>query len=196
MTMNDSRENSLQVEELVPLEFFDGYSLTDLRDLIPYLEVFTYTPDEGPIFGEDLRRKGIQLILEGEVQIVKEVSDEAMIVLATCRRGDIVGEASMFDEGPHTASVRAVEQTRTLAITREAYYAMVTDAPAIAVRIANRAAQVLSDRLRQANEAVLTYAIWSRSLRNNPPPSFWRWSGLNENQNLTLRDLDVECPDT
>ncbi len=193
--MNDATESSLQVEELVPLEFFDGYSLEELRDLIPYLEVCHYCAEDGPIFGEDLRRKGIQLILEGEVQIVKEVSDEAMIVLATCRRGDIIGEASMFDEGPHTASVRATEPTRTLAITRTAYFAMVNDAPAIAVKIANRAAQVLSDRLRQANEAVLTYAIWSRSLRNNPPPSFWRWSALSETQNLTLRDLDKECPD-
>ena len=75
---------------------------------------------------------------------------------------------------------------------------MVKDAPAIAVKIANRAAQVLSDRLRQANEAVLTYAIWSRSLSlsSNPPPSFWRWRALSEKENLTTRDLDKECPES
>jgi CRP-like cAMP-binding protein len=193
--MNGSSAASLQVEELIPLEFFDGYTPAELRDLIPYLEVCTYSPSDGPIYSEDLRRKGIQLILAGEVQIVKEVSEEALIVLATLRRGEIIGEASMFDEGPHTASVRATEPTRTIAITRSAYFAMVRDAPGIAVKIANKAAQVLSDRLRQANEAVLTYAIWSRSLSKSPPPTFWRWHVFSEGENLTTRDLDRECPD-
>jgi CRP-like cAMP-binding protein len=99
----------------------------------------------------------------------------------------------MFDEGPHTASVEAIEKTTTIAITREAYYRLVNEGPHLAVKIANRAAQVLSDRLRQANEAVLTYAIWSRSLTKKAPPMFWRWSPLSTKWDLTRIDLDTEA---
>lgn len=194
--MSAKRKSSLQVEDLIPLEFFDGYSPIELRELIPFLEVFEYFPKDGPIFDEDLRKKGIQLILDGEVQIVKVVSEEEGIVLATVRRGEIIGEASMFDEGPHTASVEAVEHTHTIAITRQAYFRLVNEAPHLAVKIANRAAQVLSDRLRQSNEAVLTYAIWSRSLSKTAPPMFWRWYPLSTRWNLTTRDLDAETTES
>lgn len=194
-SMKDNYATSLQVEDLIPLDFFIGYTPAELRQLIPFLETFHYKPGEGPIFSEDMSRKGIQLILEGEVQVIKVVSEEAGIVLATLRRGEIIGEASMFDEGPHTSSVEAVEPTRTIAITKKNYERLVREAPHLGIKIANKAASILSDRLRQANEAVLTYAIWSKSLSQNPPPSSWRWYGPTAAENLTVRDLDAENPE-
>lgn len=186
------RRTRIKVEELTPLEFFDGYTVAEITQLIPYLEVFIYKPEDGPIFDEDLRKKGIQLILEGEVHIVKEVNEETGIVLATLRRGEIIGEASMFDEGPHTASVEAVERTRTVAITRMNYFSLIKEAPHLAVKIANKAASILSNRLRQANEAVLTYAVWSQSLSKNPPPTFWRWYAQSTRSNMTDLALDLD----
>jgi CRP-like cAMP-binding protein len=181
--------SSLQVEELVPLEFFDGYSPAEIRELLPYIEESAYAPGS-PIVEEDISRKGIQLILEGEVRVVKSVSEEHAVQLATLRRGDIFGEASMFDDGPHTSRVEAVEPTRTLAITQTTYRRMRKEAPHLAEKIAGHAASVLSKRLRQANEAVLTYAVWSRSLQQQLPPSYWRWFPLGTGDSLMTRDLD------
>lgn len=182
---------SLQVHDLTPLEFFDGYSPAELRDLIPYLERYTYVPEDGPIFHEDISRKGIQLILEGEVHVVKVVSEDQGLLLATLRRGEIFGEASMFDRGPHTSQVEAAERTETVAITRQTYHErLVGEQPHLAEKIARRSAQILSERLRQANETVMTYAIWSRSLQQATPPTRWRWFPLSTQSNLTARDLD------
>lgn len=191
MGANRANAQSLQAEDLIPLEFFDGYSPGQLRDLVPYLEVFQYKPDDGPIFHEDLTRKGIQLILDGEVNIVKIVSESEGIRLATLIRGQIFGEASMFDTGPHTSTVEATIPTRTVAITRDSYERLSEEKPHLAEKIARKAAAVLSDRLRQANETVLTYAIWSRSLQQQTlPPAHWRWQRLNTSGNLLTVDLD------
>lgn len=189
--MDNEREMSLQLEDLTPLEFFDDYSDVELREIIPYLKLCRYKPEEGPIFGEDLRNKGIQIILEGEVKVVKSVGDDEGIVLATLHRGDIIGEASMFDEVPHTATVETSEPATTISIARDTYFRLVEEKPHLAVKIANRAAAVLSDRLHQANEAVYTYAIWSRSLSQSPPESFWYWQALSTRENLLTRDLDA-----
>lgn len=191
-SMRDDNSSSLQAEELIPLDFFTGYTPSELRELLPYLETFCYEPDKGPVLSEDLSRKGIQLILEGELKVIKVVSEEAGIVLATLRRGEIIGEASMFDEGPHTSSVEASEPTRTVSISKDSYLRLIKEAPHLAVKIANKAASVLSDRLRQANEAVLTYAIWSKSLSQKSPPTTWSWFGPAVGPNLTVRDLDTE----
>jgi CRP-like cAMP-binding protein len=187
----DEKKNtpSIQAEELVPLEFFDGYTPSDIRELLPFLEEYHYTPDS-LIVEEDISRKGIQLILEGEVRVVKSVSEDQGVLLATLRRGDIFGEASMFDDGAHTSRVEAVEPTRTLAITQTNYRQMSKEAPHLAEKIASRAASVLSSRLRQANEAVLTYAVWSRSLQQQLPPSYWSWYRMGTGDSLTTRDLD------
>jgi len=189
MNKRKKDSSSLQVEELVPLEFFDGYSPTEIRDLLAYLEESTYPPGT-PILEEDISRKGIQLILEGEVRVVKTVSEEHGVQLATLRRGDIFGEASMFDDGPHTSRVEAVEPTRTLALTQATYHRLRKEAPHLAEKIAGRAASVLSKRLRQANEAVLTYAVWSRSLQHQLPPSYWRWFPRSTSDSLITIDLD------
>ncbi len=192
----DEQNTSLQVHDLTPLEFFDGYSPKELKGLIPYLKRYTYDPEDGPIFHEDLARKGIQLILEGEVRIVKIVSEDHGLLLATLRRGEIFGEASMFDRGPHTSTVDAAEITETAAITRETYHErLVKERPDLAEKIARKAAQILSERLRQANETVMTYAIWSRSLQQAAPPTRWRWYPLSTTANLQALDLD-ESADT
>ncbi|MFC1545593.1 Crp/Fnr family transcriptional regulator, partial [Gemmatimonadota bacterium] len=154
---------------------------------------FRHRPEEGLIFGEDLRKKGIQIILEGEVKIIKGVGDDGEgIVLATLHRGEIIGEASMFDAVPHTASVETSEPATTISIARDIYFKLVEEKPHLAVKIANRAAAVLSDRLHQANETVYTYAIWSRSLSQSPPESFWHWHNFSTRENLITRDLDAE----
>ena len=191
-SMDKEQDLSLQLEDLTPLEFFKDYSETDLRELLPYLKLFRYRPEEGLIFGEDLRNKGIQIILEGEVKIIKGIGDgEEGIVLATLHRGDIIGEASMFDEVPHTASVETSKPATTISIDRDTYYRLVEEKPHLAVKIANRAAAVLSDRLHQANETIYTYAIWSRSLSQSPPESFWHWQNFSTRENLITRDLDA-----
>jgi CRP-like cAMP-binding protein len=185
---------SLQVEDLTPLEFFDSFSPAQIRELLPYLQTFFYAPDRLPILEEDVANKGIQLILEGSVMVVKAVSEDSGIKLATLRRGEIFGEASMFDDGAHTSRVEAAEPTRTVAITRESFERLREEAPHLAERIASKAAAVLSDRLRLANEAVFTYAVWSRSLRDNPPPTHWSWFPMRTDSNLVTRDLDQEPP--
>ena len=190
-SMKKKRESSLQLEDLTPLDFFRDFTEDELRELMPHLDHCHYRPEEGLIFGEDLRRKGIQVILDGEVKIVKKVGDEEGIVLATLHRGDIIGEASMFDEFPHTASVETAQEASTVSIARDTYFVLVEEKPHLAVKIANRAASVLSDRLHQANETVYTYAIWSRSLSQKPPDSFWHWHTLHTRENLITRDLDA-----
>jgi CRP-like cAMP-binding protein len=194
--MDDQPKNStsLQVEDLTPLEFFDSFSPDQLEELLPYLSTFFYAPDRLPILEEDVANKGIQLILEGEVVVVKAVSEDSRIKLATLRRGEIFGEASMFDDGAHTSRVEANEPTRTVAITRESFDRLREEAPHLAERIASKAAAVLSDRLRQANDAVFTYAAWSRSLQKNPPTTYWSWHPMRTSSNLATHDLDQEPP--
>ena len=190
MTDRSDNQSSVQVEDLSPLEFFDSFTPSHIRELIPYLETYFYAPDRLPILEEDVANKGIQLILEGEVAVVKAVSEKEGIKLATLRRGEIFGEASMFDEGPHTSRVEALEPTRTISVSRATYDRLCQEKPHLAEKIARKAAAVLSDRLRQANEAVFTYAVWSRSLQQNPPPSYWSWQRFRTDETLIMHDLD------
>ena len=189
--MENTREQSLQPEHLAALDFFGDFNDAELKELIPYLELCRYHPDEGVIFGEDLRRKGIQIIVAGEVDVVKRVGEEEGIVLATLQRGDIIGEASMFDDSPHTATVETSQEALTISIPRDTYYVLVEEKPHLAVKIANQAASVLSVRLHQSNETVYMYAMWSRSLSQNIPESFWHWQDMQSRESLTTHDLDT-----
>jgi len=191
MRKRSNSTSSLQVDDLASLEFFRAFEPGQIGELLPYLESFSYAPDRSPILEEDLSNKGIQVILEGEVRVVKHVSEDSGIKLATLRRGDIFGEASMFDKGPHTSRVEASEPTRTVSISRASYERLREEKPHLAEKIAAEAAAILSDRLRQANQAVFAYAIWSKSLQKNPPPTYWTWHPLTTDSTLILHDLDA-----
>ncbi|MEM7287118.1 MAG: cyclic nucleotide-binding domain-containing protein [Actinomycetota bacterium] len=64
--------------------------------------------------------------------------------VATCAPGDCVGEMSLLDGGPRTATVTAKERTVLLTLDRMTFRGLLLDAPDVAVALL----QTLSERLR------------------------------------------------
>jgi CRP/FNR family transcriptional regulator, cyclic AMP receptor protein len=70
------------------------------------------------------------LLLEGEAVVERE-GQEVGALLA----GDFAGETSLLGGGRVTASIRATKPIRCLTIRREAFWSLLEDEPAIALRI-------------------------------------------------------------
>lgn len=79
----------------------------------------------GRIFeeGELVFRQGemgdtMYILHEGTLAVVRE-KDGAGTVVARLDRGDVVGEMALVDEGPRSATVRAIERSTLIPITRD-----------------------------------------------------------------------------
>lgn len=85
------------------------------------------------IIKENDQAAGFFVISTGKVEAVRSADSDHPQVLATFGPGDWFGEMALFEGFPRSATVRAVEDTETLAMTRWDFMAELKNHPEIAV---------------------------------------------------------------
>lgn len=98
--------------------------------------------------GEDSRE--MYVVKEGEVVVMKD-SKRGEITLATLRKGDFVGEMSLLESLPRSATARAKGKTKLLAIHPGGFLLKIRRDPTFAFEMM----QALSRRIRVTNENLM-----------------------------------------
>jgi len=98
---------------------------------------------------------GLFIIKSGKVKIMKKLSDGKEIDIAVHGEGEFFGELSVLDDKPRTASVIALENVQTVAMTHWEFKALLEEHPAIALDIL----PVIIERFRETNEQLLELKI-------------------------------------
>src|SRR6266498_1753621 len=141
-----------RVQFLKTVPFFDQLSNRQLKRVSDIMFERTYETEE-LIFEEGQPGAALFLILEGKIaiEIYRETSTMRLAVL---ERGAFFGEMALLDETPRSATARALERTRTLALYRNDLNGLVYRHPRTACRIYRSLAGMIGDRLRLTNELV------------------------------------------
>ena len=88
---------------------------------------------------------GAFIIRSGKVDVIQD-RDGKEVTIASLGPGDVVGEMSLLDEFPRSASVRATEPTTALGIQRWHFRGILQSHPQLAVALL----PILSRRIRNA----------------------------------------------
>jgi len=141
-----------RIEFLKTVPFFDRLSNRQLKSVSELMFERTYDLDEA-IFEEGQPGAALFLILDGKVavEIVRENSTTRLAVLET---GAFFGEMALLDDTPRSATARALERTRTLALYRNDLNALADRDAKSACQIYRSLAGMVGDRLRLTNELV------------------------------------------
>jgi signal transduction histidine kinase len=110
-------------------------------------------PANTVIFREGMPGDVLHIIWSGRVAIVKDLEGETPTLLAYGEPGEILGEISLLENGPHSASVVAVEDTRLLHLSRADLQRLVSEQSPIGIEIMGALGKIVSTRLRAADEA-------------------------------------------
>lgn len=89
---------------------------------------------------------GLFVLVSGSVRVTQHQQGGSEHELTTLGRGDVLGEMSLLDDLPRSASAVAVEPTKALVLPVWDFRAALREAPDIGVSLLS----VLSRRLRQA----------------------------------------------
>lgn len=103
-----------------------------------------------PIFHEGDRGGPMQMILSGQIKITTIAANGKECVLAFMGPGDVIGEMSLLDGGPRTASALVMEQSRVLELTRQTFIRVLETNPPTALKVI----EILCKRLRATSEMV------------------------------------------
>jgi CRP-like cAMP-binding protein len=90
----------------------------------------------------------LYIIMSGSVEIIKKTKDNEKMVLATMGANDIVGEMSLIDSEPRTATARTSADSVLMVITKQKFNEILQSDPRIAAKILMGLLKIISRRLR------------------------------------------------
>lgn len=132
------------------LKIFHLLNKEELEQIVPYFEIVHY-PAGTTLFNEGDPGDFIGFIVSGRLEVKKQTEFKGrQIVLALLSRGSFVGELSMVDEQPRSATVVASEDSELVILRREVLDSLMQTYPYIGIKILKGLNRFLAIRLRKA----------------------------------------------
>lgn len=130
-----------------------NFNANELSLLSSFGDSRAYQADEVVIRqGDD--NDHLYLVLKGKLDVYQDV-DGMNKKVAELESGDSMGEVSVFDPGPASATVCAACEAEVWLITRDSLDRLHAANPKVAYRLLSRITTCLSKRLRQMNDKVV-----------------------------------------
>ena len=128
------------------------------------------------------------ILLNGRVRVLTSDQRGREVILAVLKSGDYVGEMSMIDNEPHSATVRAEVQTDTLVLSRSDFERCLPDASSLSYAIMRG----LVRRLRHADRQIQSLAlldVFDRVAQSLLDMSEWQGGARVIAQRVNRQDL-------
>jgi serine phosphatase RsbU (regulator of sigma subunit) len=138
---------------LQTLSLFEGISETGLDLIADLMTAVRYDPFD-VICREGDEGDAMYLIREGSIRVV--VHGKEMDVIPA---GQFVGEMSLLDRKPRSATLVSEEETVLVAYTFDDYDATLRDAPTVGLALTQNIAKQLPERMRRTNERVFAEVL-------------------------------------
>jgi CRP/FNR family transcriptional regulator, cyclic AMP receptor protein len=108
--------------------------------------------------GDGAQADYLLLILEGEVEVATRGGGPIEMPIAVLAAGSVIGEMSLFDGEPRSATCVARSHVLAAALTRPALERLIDAHPRTAAKLLMGLAQRLAERLRALGEQLQIYA--------------------------------------
>jgi len=149
ISAGDSFKGEL-VSMLESNNMFVDFNRSELRTLADYCQAYL-APVGTIIFNEGDQSSYLCLLVEGKLSVLKDSDDEKSKKLVDVRPGKTIGEMSVIDGLPYSATVKAADASKLILITKENLAKVTEDHPRLGVKLMWKFAQLLSLRLRQTS---------------------------------------------
>jgi CRP/FNR family cyclic AMP-dependent transcriptional regulator len=135
-----------KVETLKTIPILHELTTREILEVIPLLHERVYEKGE-IVFEEGDQGHGIFVVLTGSVRV--ESRREPLKAMAfELGPGEIIGELSLFDEGPRLGTVTAIDRTYLVALFQGEFYALLTKDRNLGAKVLLEIARTLSRRAR------------------------------------------------
>ena len=145
--MSSPHRSREALESLRHIGLFSSVEDADLASIASLL-IERRFPKHKTIVEEGLPGDYMYIIREGRVSVSKLSDDGREKILEFLEAGAFFGEMSLLDNSPRSASVRALSETRVLALSRSDFLNVLRRSPDLAMAVI----QELTRRLRQIDE--------------------------------------------
>ncbi|MGC9513165.1 MAG: cyclic nucleotide-binding domain-containing protein [Fidelibacterota bacterium] len=154
MGRKEKTREEIMMEALSNVNIFRNLSRKELKEVLDLVYQRVYKKGDY-IFKQGHPGNGMYIILKGTIQIIQEEVEgdtKKEEILVTLHSGDFLGEISLLDEAPRSASAYCTELTEVLGFFRGDLLDLLNRKPELGSKIVLNIARVLGERLRVTNQ--------------------------------------------
>jgi len=142
--------------KLAKMEFFRVFTDSELDSLSECL--IGYRAEKGDaVFVEGNKAGYLCVVIEGQLSIIKDTGTGKSRTITEVPSGRLIGEMSLIDGEPHSATAVASESTLLAALTEQGLEMLVNDDPALGAKLYKTMAIMISHRLRRTDAELINY---------------------------------------
>ncbi len=141
---------------LESIQILNDFSRQEIELLACYVHAYE-APAKTVVIREGRRSSYMCLLAEGKLTVYKEAEGQEVKRLAVIRPGKTVGEMSLIDELPPSATAVSAGDCTLLLLTRQSFARMEHEHPRLGLRLMHKLAQLISHRLRQTSGVLIDY---------------------------------------
>lgn len=137
-------------------QLFADLDWKDVQGLANYVQC--YRVQAGTVvFSEGDAGNYMCLLVQGQVEVLKSDQDGNAHRIVLVTRGKTVGEMSIIDGEPRSATCVATQESMLLLLTKDNFTRIIHDRPGLAVHILAKLAKLMSQRLRGVSGQLVEY---------------------------------------
>ena len=149
--VNDTAKSFDRVSYILSeIPFFEDFSDEELVLFSNQLSLRLF-PEQSCLFKKDDVGDYLVFIVNGKLDVRLESNDKKQMIIASFGPGNTVGEMSLIDDYPRSATVVVTEPSELLLLSRKRFDEICSSNPVIGLKFLRGLAQNLSVRLRKTN---------------------------------------------
>jgi CRP/FNR family transcriptional regulator, cyclic AMP receptor protein len=158
--LSDDKIGKATADFLVCFPFFETLTSQDIliiAEHINFLEI-----EEGAlVFREGEEGDCVYFVIQGELEVIKRGALEGKegVVISTLSKGRSIGEMSVIDKTPHSATVRARTRSTVVTLSAEGFDIILEKHPGIGIKILKGLSRLLSLNLRKTSTRLAEYML-------------------------------------
>ncbi len=141
---------------LEKIQMIQDFSRQEIELLATFVRAY-HAPAGTTLFQEGKRDSFLCLVVDGEIDVLKEAGYKNRRKIATIRAGKSIGEMSIIDGQPHSATVITTTEATLLLLTKNKLFQINETHPRLGLRIIWKIAELMSLRLRQTSGILVDY---------------------------------------
>ena len=130
---------------------FAGLSDSD-REIVEEHMYETHLDVGEVLFNEGDQGDFLCYVVQGSLQVTKKNQSGKTVELAVLQRGQLIGEMAMIEYAPRSATVKALEETVLMVLTRKGFELLLSQHADIGVVILRSLARLMSVKIRDLSE--------------------------------------------
>ena len=143
---------------ILNIPIFSRLRNEELRNVKKYFNLLELIPGE-TVFEEGDNGDYVCFVVEGSLDVLKKTVEGENVVISTLKKGGSIGEMSVIDQLPRSATIKAKTKTTLLTLSQEKLNYILSEHSSIGVKILKGIARLLSMNLRKTSSRLADYML-------------------------------------